>query len=134
MIIRGEDGFAQTADAVVLAGSGEELSLLVVRRKYEPYQNTYAFPGGFLDSDELPLVACIRELVEETGLDLNGVDSIALSVREKQGRDPRGLTRTFPFLFLLEHPQKIKAADDALEVHWIPLISLKSLAFDHGAI
>lgn len=131
---RDSDGYMQTADAVVLAGSGESLSLLVIKRKNDPYKEEYAFPGGFLDTNEEPLDACKRELMEEACLDLSSATSIALTVRQKSGRDPRGLTRTYPFLFLVPNVVDVCGADDALEAVWIPLIKLDRLAFDHGAI
>jgi ADP-ribose pyrophosphatase YjhB (NUDIX family)/nicotinic acid mononucleotide adenylyltransferase len=134
MIYRGTDGFAQTADAIVFAGQGELLSVLLIQRKFPPYQDDFAFPGGFLEKDEDPLDACIRELQEETGLILDSSLAIAQDIREKKGRDPRGLTRTFPFLFHLEHECSVSAADDAKKAQWVKLTDLESLAFDHGAI
>jgi nicotinate-nucleotide adenylyltransferase len=134
MIYRDKKGFAQTADAIVFAAQGSDLSVLVVERLYPPYQNCYAFPGGFLDEGEDPLAGCLRELEEETSLKLLGPEAIALTVREKKGRDPRGLTRTFPYLFHIKERQKVVGLDDAREALWIKLTELEKLAFDHGAI
>lgn len=126
--------YKETSDAIVLAGHGQQMSVLLISRKYPPYQDHLAFPGGFLESGEDPLAACLRELQEETGLVLDRNQAIPLVCRQKKGRDPRGLTRTYPYLFWLPQIQQVKAADDAILAKWVPLNQLKTLAFDHGAI
>ena len=70
-----------TVDTVVLAGSGEHMSLLVIERGNPPYQGMFAFPGGFVDPYEPPLSAAIRELREETGLCLPAYRAMPLSLR-----------------------------------------------------
>ncbi|NEX14411.1 MAG: NUDIX hydrolase [Prosthecochloris sp.] len=42
--------------------------LLVVRRAHPPAYNTWALPGGFIESGETPQEGCLRELREETSL------------------------------------------------------------------
>ena len=44
--------------------------LLLVRRKGEPYDNYWCLAGGKLEPNETPEVGCIREVKEETGLDV----------------------------------------------------------------
>ncbi|MBT3234456.1 MAG: NUDIX domain-containing protein [Bdellovibrionales bacterium] len=129
-----EQPFSSTADAVVFAGSGEKLSLLLIQRKNPPFQNMWALPGGFLQPDEKPLDGSIRELQEETGLKLTSSALCSLSIRERSGRDPRGRVRTHPFAFYHERATTLKANDDAKSAAWIPLTQIKQLAFDHGAI
>jgi ADP-ribose pyrophosphatase YjhB (NUDIX family) len=51
--------------AVVDAGR-----VLLVKRRYEPMQGTWAIPGGFLEIGETPRAAARREVREETGLDV----------------------------------------------------------------
>jgi len=128
------DDRKQTSDAVVLVGHGDTTKILLIRRKYSPYQHEFAFPGGFLNKNEDPLVGCLRELHEETGLVLEGEDAVQLSIRQKEGRDPRGMTVTYPYLFWLNSIRPIKSGDDAEKAEWIQLKKLDHLAFDHGAI
>lgn len=123
-----------TADAVVLAGVGADMSVLLIRRAREPFKGRWAFPGGFVDPYENPFQACLRELREETGLVLVAVEAIALSLRAKRGRDPRGWTVTAPFLFHLSEPVAVSGSDDAECAEWVPLGELTELAFDHGAV
>ena len=55
-----------TVDALVL--NDQKNSILVITRKNHPFKGFYALPGGFVDYNESPLEACLRELKEETGL------------------------------------------------------------------
>ncbi len=123
-----------TGDAVVLSGSGEDLSILLVKRKNEPYKNGWAFPGGFLNAGEDPLAGTRRELLEETGLVIDDDLVFPLTVRDKYRRDPRGTVRTFPFLFLMKEEKNVSGMDDALDAKWVRVSAIDELAFDHGAI
>ena len=124
----------QTADSLVFAESGENLSLLLIKRKYDPFRGSYAFPGGFLEKDEDPLISAKRELIEETSLDLKNVQCLPLSIRKKVGRDPRGPVLTYPFMFWIPEMVEVKGLDDAISAEWIKIAEIKNLAFDHGAI
>jgi 8-oxo-dGTP diphosphatase len=51
--------------AVVWNESGK---ILFVKRGVEPAKGKWALPSGFIEIDETPQEACLRELKEETGL------------------------------------------------------------------
>ena len=44
--------------------------ILMVRRKYPPRIGDWTFPAGFMEYDEAPTECCIREIKEETGLEI----------------------------------------------------------------
>ncbi len=44
--------------------------VLLVRRSMEPRRGLWTFPGGFVDFDETPADAAVRECREETGIDI----------------------------------------------------------------
>ncbi len=123
-----------TADAVVLAGQGNEMTLLAIERDRPPFAGRVALPGGFVDPFEAPQRAVLRELAEETGLRLPPGRGAALTLRARQGRDPRGWTVTQPYVFWLPEPVAVTAGDDARRAFWRPLADLGAMAFDHGAI
>jgi len=52
----------------VCAVENREGKILIARRNLKPGINKWALPGGFVESDEAPEIACLRELKEETGL------------------------------------------------------------------
>jgi ADP-ribose pyrophosphatase YjhB (NUDIX family) len=54
--------------AVCLA-KNKENNILVAKRNVEPAKNKWALPGGFIEAEETPEGACLRELEEETGLE-----------------------------------------------------------------
>ena len=47
-----------------------ENKILLLKRNTEPYLGKFALPGGFVDYDEQVEVAAVREVKEETGLDI----------------------------------------------------------------
>lgn len=122
-----------TVDAVVLAGEGKHMRLLVIERGKAPFQGQWALPGGFVDKDENPAMAVLRELEEETGLKPK-YSGIPLSLRARKGRDPRGWTVSQPYLFHLPDEVAVQAGDDAAKAQWVSLGELDRLAFDHGAM
>lgn len=112
-----------TADAVVVH-SGH---LLLVRRRAEPGRGLWALPGGFVNQDETVLEAAIRELHEETRLKIPRAvlrGSIkARQVFDHPGRSLRGrtITHAFHFDFPVGELPRVRAADDADQVRWVPI-------------
>ncbi len=45
--------------------------LLFSKRAIDPRKGMYDFPGGFIEYNENPYKACVREIKEETGLEVN---------------------------------------------------------------
>lgn len=48
--------------------SNQQGEILLVKRGVEPARGEWALPSGFIEIDETPKAACLRELKEETGL------------------------------------------------------------------
>ena len=48
--------------------SNKQGEILLVERGVEPAKGEWALPSGFIEIDETPQAACLRELKEETGL------------------------------------------------------------------
>ncbi len=121
-----------TVDAVILY---EKSNIILIRRKYPPFQREYALPGGFVDIGETVEDACIREVEEETNINVKIVKLIGVFSDPK--RDPRGHTITIAFLCEpLTKNEKPKAKDDAAALEIIPISNIASLklAFDHMEI
>ena len=53
---------------VVCAVKNKGNKILVAKRNLMPGIDKWALPGGFIESNEAPEIACLRELEEETGL------------------------------------------------------------------
>ncbi|MHA1885278.1 MAG: NUDIX domain-containing protein [Promethearchaeota archaeon] len=122
-----------TVDAVVLLKN--EKKLVLIRRKFPPFQEELALPGGFVEVGETVESACIRETKEETNLDIK-INKL-IGVFSDPGRDPRGHNVTVAFLCTpLTKNENPKALDDAAEVEIVALSEISSLklAFDHKDI
>jgi ADP-ribose pyrophosphatase YjhB (NUDIX family) len=94
--------------------------------------------GGFLDSGESIRHCAIRELVEETGIEL-GYKELDMSIKDYRvfddpHREPRGRMISHTFLFDLQEPElpKLKAADDASAAFWFPLKDLEKIRSQFG--
>ena len=120
-----------TTDAVVFCMG----HVLLVRRKLNPGKGRLALPGGFLGQDEYLFDSCIRELKEETKIDIPyPVLKSSLSkqnVFDHPRRSLRGRTITHAYLFELSNQKglpAVKPADDAEEAMWVPLSRIEELS------
>jgi bifunctional NMN adenylyltransferase/nudix hydrolase len=101
--------------------------VLLIRRRNQPGQGLLALPGGFLDVNERIQDAAIRELQEETGLDIPEAQAVSSLRRQAcfdvPDRSLRGRTITHVFHFDLpgDAQPRVEAADDAAQVEWMPV-------------
>ena len=63
---------------------GGRLHILLVKRKYPPFQGQWVLPGGFVGSDETVSAAATREMIEETGFDIRHLHLESLGVATKE--------------------------------------------------
>jgi len=106
--------------------------VLLVRRKHNPFAGCHALPSGFVEIGETVEAACLRELLEETGLEVSGVTLVGVYSDPK--RDPRGHTVSVAYLTLLPAPLAPHAGSDAMSAEWIKDWRSLRLAFDHAQI
>ena len=112
--------------------SGEVPEVLLVKRRYEPFQGMWAMPGGFLEVDE-ELESCAqRELYEETGVDVDESNLLQICAVGKIDRDPRDRIIAVVYTIVIEKfEHTLCAGDDAVEAAWFRLDALPKLAADH---
>ena len=120
-----------TADAVLFAERDGQIYVLLIRRGNEPYKGCWAFPGGCLEMDETVAHCAERELEEETGIQLTGMQLVG--IYSDVERDPRGRVITAAYAAMTTMPEAT-AADDAAAAQWWPINALPKLAFDHKTI
>ncbi|PIB37531.1 NUDIX hydrolase [Reichenbachiella sp. 5M10] len=122
-----------TVDAVVFGYEDGLVSVLLVKRKYEPYQGAWALPGGFVKSEESLESAVQRELQEETGVKINYLEQ--LYTFGEPTRDPRGRVVSVAYFGLIRPDAfRIAADTDAEEVQWFDINDLPNIAFDHAKV
>lgn len=104
--------------------------IVLIKRRFEPVG--YALPGGFIEYGETAENAMIREMKEETNLE---VTSFKLhGIYSDPVRDPRG--HVISTVFIAQAKGNLQAGDDAKETILVtPKEALKlNLAFDHNKI
>ena len=122
-----------TVDAVVFGYEYGKISVLLIKRKYEPFKKKWAIPGGFVLNDESLEEAVERELEEETGVKISYLEQ--LYTFGSPSRDPRGRVVSIAYFGLVRpNTFKIFASTDAAEVQWFNIDELPELAFDHKKI
>ena len=141
---------AVTVDIVVFTIRQGRLCVLLVERGSHPYLAAWALPGGFVNPDEDLGEAALRELEEETALDLSVAGASAghleqLATYGAPDRDPRMRVVSVAYLALLPDLPSPTAGDDAARAHFWPVEDLDlsageavdggpELAFDHHRI
>jgi 8-oxo-dGTP diphosphatase len=122
-----------TVDIVLFTLMGDDLKVLLVKRKYPPFKDSWAVPGGFVKIDEPLDEAAIRELREETNVSNVYLEQLYTFGEPK--RDPRGRVITICYVGLVHHENfKLKASTDASDVSWYSAYSMPKLGFDHKEI
>ncbi len=122
-------------DAIVFGYSKHEgVSVLLIQRKYPPFKNSWAIPGGFVLEGESLETAVRRELQEETGITVHYLEQ--LYTFGEPERDPRQRIISIAYFALVKSAQfqQLKASTDAEHAQWFNIKSLPELAFDHKRI
>lgn len=124
---------ALTVDCIIFFKEKGNFKILLIKRKFNPFQGQWAFPGGFVDIDENLETAAARELAEETSL--KNIELIQFHTYGETNRDPRGRTVTVVYVgFTNISNAEIQSGDDAGEAKWFNVNDLPPLAFDHDKI
>ena len=92
---------------------------LLIQRKNEPFKNSWAFPGGFVDKNEPLENAAKRELREETSI--KNIELKQFQCFGDPGRDPRGHTVSIVFYGWVKSDVNALAGDDAADAKWFPI-------------
>ncbi len=115
------------ANALVVCGN----YILLVRRKHFPGKNLFALPGGHVENQEEVQQAALRELMEETNIELNEVCDLKNHLKNKAyfdypERNPiaRYYAHVFYYKLNLMICPKVTAGDDAQEAIWVLLDEL----------
>ena len=138
---------AVTVDAVVFSIINKKLNCLLIKRNMEPFLGSWALPGGFLKRNESSDSAFKRELLEESGLGVKGLNNWKeLKSYSDPKRDPRN-NKDYQIISIayvaVTNEEKIKsenieikAGSDASEAEMIPVNDIfgkykNEIAFDH---
>lgn len=114
---------AGAAGAVIL----KEGKVLLLKRTIAPHQGKWDLPAGFIRFGEHPEEAMMREVKEESGLQVKAKNLIGIFQAVEDLRQPGH----FFFAYLAE-PEKgsVKIGNEASEADWFDLDHLPSLAWN----
>ena len=120
-----------SASALIEDGDGR---ILLGRRAREPQPGLWDIPGGFLEEDEGPLVALVREVREETGLRVVPGEFVGcwLDTYAQPGAGQLSTLNLFWRVRFMDGGNPV-AADDVAELAWFARGALPpraELAFD----
>lgn len=121
-----------TVDALIFAVCDNRKSVLLIKRGNDPYKDSWAVPGGFVEMDEELETAAERELFEETKIKVPKLKQ--MHTFGTVGRDPRDRSVTVVFTGTVDNEIKPTAGDDAAQAKWFDINNLPRLAFDHDKV
>jgi ADP-ribose pyrophosphatase YjhB (NUDIX family) len=154
-------GANPTSSIVVTRTVDGQRQVLMVKRNEDAVEGgKWALPGGFLDTEakkgqewkpgtETQVEAAIRELKEETGLDISELDPKTIesigTFEKEANKDPRNTATSWVTseMFSVDIPadlgDTIEGADDASEAKWFTIDEVNALAtnevaFNHGDV
>lgn len=117
-----------SATAAFIVNDKEEL--LVVRRAKEPAKDTLDLPGGFCDMGETVEEGMIREIKEETGMEVTDIEYLFSSPNEYVYSGMGIHTLDMDYLARVHCDSvAVTAHDDAAEAMWIPINKVNPAEF-----
>lgn len=123
------------ADIVVFTIMNKKLNVLLIQRGKEPFAGYWCVPGGFVQIDEAPEDAALRELKEETGV--SDVYLEQLYTFGAPERDPRGRVISISYFALVDSTKikpKLTGDEQIQKVEWFDVNELPQMGFDHKDI
>jgi 8-oxo-dGTP diphosphatase len=104
---------------------------LLARRACEPLKGYWNLPGWFLEKNEEPRAGMLRELKEETGVDIEPQGLAGIYIGDYN--DPQqGYYYTFNVVYAAKlNAAEMQAADDTSELKFFPFDKLPEMAFPH---
>lgn len=110
-------------------------AILLVKRDREPAKGLWSLPGGRVEVGESLREALVREVREETGIEVD-VDGM-IGTAERIVRNDEG-DIAFHYVILdyvcTARSVDIKAGDDAAEVRWVPVGEIADLQLTAGLL
>ncbi|MTH17089.1 NUDIX domain-containing protein [Flavobacterium sp. LC2016-01] len=121
-------------DAIVFGYKNNNLYVLLIEQQFGTSEKYWALPGGLVKDSESLSDAVIRELHEETNVQLNFMEQL-YTFGDDIFRDSRNRVISVAYYALVDASNlDIKASTDAEKVQWVKIDEIPSLAFDHNLI
>lgn len=112
----------------------EEKELLVATRAHEPVKGTLDLPGGFVDMDENGEEAVIREVKEETGLEVDSLNYLFSIPNRYMYSDFEIQTLDLVYLCNVKDTSNLRADDDVANLQFIKIADLQPDLFGLASV
>lgn len=120
---------AVSVDCVIFGLHDDRLSLLLVKRRFEPEMGRWSLMGGFVRANESLDDAAKRVLIELTGLD--DVYLQQVGTFGSVDRDPGGRVISVAYCALINFDNHDTSLVESHDARWFTLDTIPSLGFDH---
>ncbi|MGZ8734603.1 MAG: NUDIX hydrolase [Acidimicrobiia bacterium] len=121
--------------AVAVGGVAvREDELLLVRRGHGPAAGTWSLPGGRVEFGEDLREALVREMLEETGLEIVVEQFLGWVERIGDDLEPYHFVILDFRVHVFDPDATPTPGDDAAEVRWVPVAELAELALTDGLL
>ncbi len=127
-----DSSISVTTDVVIFALRGDDLQVLLVKRKLQPFAHQWTIPGGHVIPHESLEDAAVRVLFEKTSV--RDIHMEQLYTFGDVKRDPRGRTITVTYLALVPGPLAVEPGPDTDDTEWKSVYKLPEMGFDHANI
>lgn len=124
-----KDRILVSVDCIIFGFNEGGLSLLLIKRKFEPALGHWSLMGGFLDKNE-----SLDEGAKRVLYDLTGLDDVFMEQVGAFGdinRDPGERVISVVYYSLVKIIESDQTRLDQHNAHWIKINELPDLIFDH---
>lgn len=121
--------FYHAVDCIIFGFSGGELSLLLLKRKFDPGKGEWSLMGGFVQEGEDMDNAAKRVLADLTGL--TDVFMQQIGTFGKIDRDPGERVISTAYYALININEYDRQLVEAHNAYWVNINELPTLLFDH---
>ena len=124
--------FHLAVDCIIFGFDDGVLSLLLLKRNFEPAKGEWSLMGGFVNEDESVDEAAARVLKELTGLENVYMEQV--EAFGEIGRDPGERVISIAYYALIDIKKHDNDLVKAHNAYWIPMEDIPELIFDHSTM
>ncbi len=111
---------------IVIRIKKDNIEVLLCKRGTNPNKHEWCIPGGHIEENEKPIDAAVRELKEETNLELNKNNLFLIDEVENNN------IKNYIFTIFESEYNKEKAGSDAKDVAWFEINKIPDLIWDNN--
>lgn len=111
---------------IILKMLGDEIEVLLIKRGSKPNIGDWCLPGGHIETEEKPLDTAIREIKEETNINLNKNN---LFLVDEMSSDK---LNNYIYTTIQTKYNKEKSGSDAKDAKWFKVSELPDLIWNNN--